>query len=358
MCGHCGATNAIVPRRTDADIARINSTPRTSGAIRIERLRQQANMLAKIPPTLSHLTIWSKIHPTKLEEATALLDATYVKVNRPSKLKGQRAELEETIFFLTMLLAAHCDDSPAGQLEERSLYEASLDVLTEGSYRDYLFGFLCRSAARQQDFLSAHAWLDLIDPQGDDIRSHSAYRLSAAYLATCEGDFETVIDALGRERDHVPIINELEVLASVLRIDAFENQGEQETAYRLMRALCDSPQMVSHVDQMTRPTSNMPRLCQKTRSILPEPQVEAHVARSDGRVCVPSKVRGFLETGEHSGGEKQFRVELEVWPDQSPPYMASVLDYFGPHDSAALSAEGIEVSVWVNPQSPDDISFV
>lgn len=119
---------------------------------------------------------------------------------------------------------------PVAERTTRALLEGALEVLVLPRHRQALRGHLARGATRFGDLVSAEQWLAGCDPYSEDLQSDSPYRISRALLETARGRFQEVLALVGRTSEEVPIDDTLDLLASVLRANAWERLGRLDLA--------------------------------------------------------------------------------------------------------------------------------
>ncbi len=224
-CTFCKATNAVRPR-----LDRFQSVGASvSEPERLGRLRMQDGVPMVAPPSLAGLVAGNAIPDYKLSEAFDLFQATRREVKTT-----QSPEASERLYFLTVMasgtLALKGDFTRV-----RALLETALDVVVLQRHQNCLRAMLARNAVREGDGASAEQWLSGCDPRSDDLASDSDYRVSKALLETGRGDFQAVLQTLGRSNDEIPTQDALDEAATVIRANALEKLGDVNGAVQLLR---------------------------------------------------------------------------------------------------------------------------
>lgn len=217
QCRHCGNTNQVGARTEQFVIP----TPQVPEPQRVAQLRMQDNRPLLAPAAYQQLVEGGRIPPWRIAEATAAWQACRKEV----RASPSNPEPAERLLFLTMLLSNHLFDAQ-DFLRQRAMFESALEVAQLPRHKQVLRGFLSRSAARLGDLAAAQQWLAPCDPRPLDLESDTAYRVSRAYIDTLSGNFQAVIQWLGRVRDEVPIQDTFDAAATVFRANALERLGD------------------------------------------------------------------------------------------------------------------------------------
>lgn len=227
-CRYCGSTVEITPR--DEKATQILSSV-TGGDIseedRIKRLRAQDGRPKALPAELLPLFRKGEIPSWKQAEAEAHWKLLIGRLRKSPELP-----IAEQLFILTLKLADQIDIGSHGQ-KRRGLIESALEVEPLPRHRQVLLCRLASDAVVLQDQEAASRWLGLCDPRADDLTADSHYRVSRALLSTLQGRFEVVLQVLG-SGDLVPILDDLEELAVLLRANAHEKLGQTDRAVELL----------------------------------------------------------------------------------------------------------------------------
>jgi hypothetical protein len=234
-CARCGTQNDIGPRDESRDRAAAEAPAAISEAMRFERLRQQDGHPLPYPPAVHGLLaqgvddqnasqVWSEWQQAKSELAA-----------------GGGYPAAERLYFLAMGLYGYLAPRRS-DLELRALAETSLEHLTEPRHRQEMLARLTRAAANAGDLDSAQAWLALLAPHSDDIHMDTAYRFSAAWVATLAHDYQGALALLGARMDDVPIADSSDEICAVLRANAYDRLGQTQAAVdQLVQLMTRSP---------------------------------------------------------------------------------------------------------------------
>lgn len=212
-CRYCHSTERITPREDTPLVV----GPRLSEADRLAHLRREDAVAAPTPPALRELVFGDRLAPWQVSEALARWQVAL------------REHDSVVLFALTRALSAHYERARSF-LEERAIVEGALDELSEPRQRQVLRAILARSAALSGDLGAAHAWLASCDPTAVDLLADGTYRYAAACLETVRGNFPRVLELLGQSAADVPLPNELDPVAEVLRANAWERLGHRDRA--------------------------------------------------------------------------------------------------------------------------------
>ncbi len=225
-CSRCGAPFAA-HARPDTSIP--HSPPSDEGQ-RLMRLRAQDGKPMLPPEGFQQLIVNSQIPPHKMQEAQMVWSATR------KALLGNPGDLgaADRLVWLTMLMRntlLGTDDTRV-----RALLEGALEALMLPRHRQGIRGHLARGAVRENDFASADQWLAGCDPNSEDLPADSAFRVSYAFLATARNQPAAVLSMLGAKFEDVPIDDSMDAVATVLRANAWEKQGQVDSARAVLAA--------------------------------------------------------------------------------------------------------------------------
>ena len=238
-CRYCNAVNQFAARDDSADLAIAARGAVMDEAVRIDRLREQDGLPLRPPAEVAALMQDGKLAQAHADSAWAAWQTA-----RTAAAHGGDFGAEERLYFLTLLLneawSTHYPD------KARPLLETALELMSSGRYRQVLRCELGRSAVRLGDIEAARAWLAPCNPYSDDIHADSAYRLAGAYCSAKASDAAGIQRNLGRDPTSVPIADQYDDEATLLRAHALELQGEvahakallkqQETVFRALEA--------------------------------------------------------------------------------------------------------------------------
>lgn len=236
QCRYCGATNMLAPRAEQAAQPPARTEPLDEGE-RIRRLRAQDGSTARVPTSVKGLLADDGTIPEwKVREAISVWQSARVEVG---DVGGYEAA--ELLLFLTTLLGAHYRDH-GEPLRQRAMLESALEVFGLPRHVQIVRGHLARSAASAGDLDAAERWLAPCDPRSDDLQTDSAYRFSRALIDTARGDGAAVHAVLGSADGEVPLMSELEGMATLLRAHACDTQGREDQAVAVLRAALERAQ--------------------------------------------------------------------------------------------------------------------
>jgi len=179
---------------------------------RLGMLRAQDASPQPLPPGLAGLLLGPEIPPERAGEALALWQTTRRAVQQGAPFPDQ-----DRLFFLTVLLAPVVDDRT-----RRAMLESALELLPDVRHRHVLRCSLAEHAVVAGDLEAARQWLGPCNPRPTDLRMDTAYRIAAACLAAAEGAHGQVIAQLGCRPGDVPLADDAEAKAELLRADAVE----------------------------------------------------------------------------------------------------------------------------------------
>lgn len=114
----------------------------------------------------------------------------------------------------------------------RPVIETASEVLTDPGYRQMMFCKMADLARRADDLEAAQAWLSRCDPRPPLLDLDSDYRTTAASIAIRLGQWQRVLELVGRERGDVPFEPSSVALLQLQRVEALENLGERGDAER------------------------------------------------------------------------------------------------------------------------------
>jgi hypothetical protein len=227
-CRYCRAQNHLGMRDEGMAIAPRPPIPEHE---RIARLRMQDGKPLLPPASLAQLMPGGRLEEWKVQEAVSVWNGT----RRELRASPGNYEAAERLTFLTMVLSQHFHTKNE-RMQQRSLLESTLEVVSLPRHRQIMRGFLCRAAVRAGDLEGAEAWLAPCDTSSDDLETDSAYRFSRAFLDTARGDFQRVLQVLGNGPHDVPIEDASDDVCAVFRANAWEKLGRVDEAVSLLGA--------------------------------------------------------------------------------------------------------------------------
>lgn len=226
-CSRCATAHAL-PDRSALPMNRGVIAP--ANRARIEHLREQAGQKHEVPPTLQAVLGGMHVLPGREQEALAVWQSL-----RARSEQGDVAASED-LTSLTIML----QELPAMQSDPdicEALSESAHDAAVLPRHKQEHLGSLVRRAVGQGDRERAQRYLAMMNLGPPDLESDSELRVSAAALATFDGDAARVLSLLGEAKDELPIALSLGALASVLRANAHDMAGHLDKAVQSLREL-------------------------------------------------------------------------------------------------------------------------
>jgi hypothetical protein len=221
-CRFCHCTQQLTAREDSA----IQVGQRMPEAQRMELLRRQDMFAQPTPPALKDLVFGDRLVPWQVSQSLARWQL------------ARRQHDAEELFVLTRVLSTHYERSRS-LLEERALLEGALDEITDPRKRQVLRALLARAAALSGDVNAGAAWLASCDPTPADLESDGTHRYARACIETVRGNFNGVLEALGQSEAFVPLPNDLDPLAQVIRANAWEKLGQTDRARDMLVHLAE-----------------------------------------------------------------------------------------------------------------------
>ncbi len=228
-CEFCQTPHLVLRRDETADIAEAKRAGATeiSEAERFHKLRLQDFQPSVLPPDLAGYMLGNIFDRSHTKTALADWVAT-----RKRLQTGASFATAQRLFHLTMLLAPALEDR-----HKRALLESAAEVLPDRGHRHRIRCRLAQLAALAGEGQAAYLWLEPCNPRPVDLREDTVYRIAVGYLATAAKAFDKVLVLLDDRADQVPIADEHELEASLLRINALERSGRTPEAMQQLRAL-------------------------------------------------------------------------------------------------------------------------
>ena len=222
-CSYCGASNQLVSRKEEP-VEPMAAAQQINEAQRLIMLQQQDGKPMLPPPSIQPLLQGGQLPAWKVQEAVAVWQATRKELETASNY-----EAAERLLFLTMILSNHFSEQD-NRLHQRAMYESALEVFTLPRHRQMMRCYLARNAALEGDLQAAEHWITPCNPRSEDLQADSSYRVTRATIDTARGDWNSVINVLGREFHSVPIMDAMDPMAVVLRANAWEQMGHGQVA--------------------------------------------------------------------------------------------------------------------------------
>lgn len=234
-CAGC-QTVTTLPDRSAGGPAAGRVPVASSDPARIAHLRSQDGRPRQVSQTLQTALGGQSIQPGREQEALAIWQSL-----RARSAAGDVAASED-LSLLTLILAQHPWTIQQPALSQ-ALSESALDAVVLPRHRQEQRGRLCRLAASKGKRALAQTHLAAMIADAPELETDSEHRLAAAVVATLDRNGPRVIELLGAQKDAIPIADSMDALASVLRANAYELQGDLAAAATVLRELPD-PQIL------------------------------------------------------------------------------------------------------------------
>lgn len=228
QCTFC-RQSSYVGVRDDGSIA--TGAP-VDEAQRLASLWQQVDVGFMVHPEVTQLGEHGALTEANVEVARQQWERTRAIASDPA----QAPTVGDDLMWLTTLLAGFY----AGQgdrVRVRAFWESTLEASYGPRQRQFSRGALCRLSVNDGDLDAAIHWLRPCDPQPSDLCSDSTYRLSYAFLATAQGQFDNALQALGATAAELPWFFSVRLLSTVVRANAIERLGDVAGAAGQLRQL-------------------------------------------------------------------------------------------------------------------------
>jgi hypothetical protein len=226
-CSYCSTTSVVNARET-APRAGCRSSLAEETA-RLSRLKAQLEH-----PVAGHFYDLTRA-PSGFEGWTAhdagavarLIEEWSQAVHEPV---GTRAEAQRRVCWMALQVANV--PSPTASLRTRALLETTLGWLADEGYRHLIRCRLAQAAIEENNLDAAEGWIQECDHAPEVLELDSALRLVRAWLACRRQQADDVLEILGDEDAHLPIVGYQQHEAGRLRVDALERLNRMEAAYR------------------------------------------------------------------------------------------------------------------------------
>ena len=237
-CPRCRTAYTLPDRRallaSAGSIAPIDNDP-----ARLAQLRVQDGRPRLMPPTLRSVLGGDGVQPGREQEAIAIWQSL--------RMRAQQGDVSasEDLAYLTALIVQLPGTKQQPGLAQ-ALSESAYDASVLPRHKQESLGRLVRMAVAAGDLARAHRYLSWMIPNAPELQTDSDLRISAAVVATMERDPQRVLSLVGPQKDAIPIADQLDPLASVLRANAYEAMGNLQSAAQILRELPD-PRMLGLV---------------------------------------------------------------------------------------------------------------
>ena len=250
-CSHCSARHVLPDRSGQRQL--LSALPELhDDQASIENLRAQVGRSRQVSPALQAVLGGTTVQRGREQEVLAIWQSL-----RARSLQNDVTASEDLVTLTLLLLAMRW---PAEQQDmPEALLESTFDAAVLPRHKQEMLGYLVRAAAGRGERTPALLHLGSIEQQPTELEMDSELRVSAAAVATLDRNGRSVLSLLGANRDEIPIAEDLDVMARVLRANAHEMLGDDDTAMRILRALPEG-QTLGQI------SANMPalKLCTKS----------------------------------------------------------------------------------------------
>lgn len=226
QCTYCHVVT-VVGLRDDASLSAGGAVDENA---RIAGLWRQLDVGFNIHPEVLALMEQSQLPERNFDAAMQRWEQTRQIASDPAQAAG----IGDDLLWLTTALVGYFA-AKGDRVKMRALWESTLDASYGPRQRQFVRGSLCRLSVNEGDLAAAGRWLRPCDPQSNDLCSDSTYRLSYSCLATANGEFDNVIQALGPDPDAFPWFFTMRVISSIFRANATEKRGDLNGAVALLR---------------------------------------------------------------------------------------------------------------------------
>ncbi len=228
QCMFC-RQSSYIGVRDDGSIA---SGAPVDEAQRVAALWQQVDVGFMVHPEVTQLGEHGALTDRNVEAARQQWERTRAIAGDPV----QAPTVGDDLMWLTTLLAGYYA-TQGDRVRVRAFWESTLEASHGPRQRQFSRGSLCRLSVNDGDLEAATQWLRPCDPQASDLCSDSTYRLSYSFLATAQGQFDNVLQALGQTATDLPWFFSVRLLATVVRANAIERSGDVARAADQLRQL-------------------------------------------------------------------------------------------------------------------------
>lgn len=271
-CTRCGAPFGAYARPDTA----VPPSPPANEGMRLQRLRAQDGKPMLPPQGFEQLVVNSEVPQHKMQEAQMVWSATRkALLANPGDLGSA-----DRLVWLTMLMRNTLlgnDDTRV-----RALLEGALEALMLPRHRQGIRGHLARGAVRENDFASAEQWLAGCDPNSEDLPADSSFRVSHAFLATARNQPQAVLNQLGGKFEDIPIDDSMDAVATVLRANAWEKQGQVDVARAVLAAYMARGGGANAVESVVRSSPQSWQLCAQSLSSAQQQVRQVVASRASG----------------------------------------------------------------------------
>ncbi|MBX3130296.1 MAG: hypothetical protein KF718_26495 [Polyangiaceae bacterium] len=255
-CPSCGREQAV-PEVRVVSLGRSAELPESA---RLDQLRQQLDDPWVTPPGVIE---FAEVLTTEVARAHR---AWVERLERVQQEPHDPEAAHELLHITSSVAAAarRVGGSDAGSLARRGYWEATTEALWASPLRAFGFSVMVNGSVATDAFDDARAWLDRMAPNSSDLLADSCYRLSSAGLANKQGDYERVVQLLGRAPGAVPVHASMRTAAAVNQAHALEHLGDLTGAVNVL--VHESERRHSSLVAIARHVHDRPKLVQCPRS--------------------------------------------------------------------------------------------
>ena len=247
-CAYCGASHQVARRDESADIQQAAQAPTMGESERLAMLRAQDASPRPLPAGLERFVAGAEIQPDRVDEARR-----FWQLSRQQVQAGAPFPDQDRLYYLTVLLSQVADDAT-----RRPLLESALELLPDQRHRHVLRCNLAEHAVLAGDLEAARQWLRPCNTRPTDLQMDTAYRIAAACLATAERDDSQVVNLLGTQPRDIPLADESEAKAELLRCNAVERKwGAAAATEQLMHLILSNPRRLYDFQRVIRELASL-----------------------------------------------------------------------------------------------------
>ncbi len=268
-CTYCGTSHTVARRDESADIQQAKQAPPMGESERLGMLRSQDASPQPLPAGLENYVTGYEIRPEVQDHALKFWQMTRQQVQQGAPFPDQ-----DRLYFLTILLARVVDDRT-----RRPLLESALELLPDVRHRQVLRCSLAENAVLAGDVEAARQWLRPCNPRPTDLQMDTAYRVAAGCLAAAERDYSQVLSLLGTRPGDVPLADQVEAKAELLRTHGIERtQGAQVATQQLTYMMLRDPRRLHGFQHAVKELESL-ELCPQSGAVAAQTVWQALEAR-------------------------------------------------------------------------------
>lgn len=236
-CEYCG-TQMVVGRR---QLASARTAHALHGDARIAKLRMDTGRplpdnpysTVRPPPGCEALTRSAQVlEPLgqRFREALALV-------------RAQRSFEHERLLWWCATMLNQGYGMLGKHIERRGVLERAIEEIHDPGFRHLLYVNLAGAAARAGELGAAWRWMELCDPEAEDLVLDSGYRIGLASVLVREGDAARILEVVGAAANVVPEAHQYRLMFALYRAHAHELLGASQAAMAAAMALRGDPEV-------------------------------------------------------------------------------------------------------------------